>query len=91
MEISIQAPTSLLWVASYLPGWLPLCACARGISVSQTSTYVREPFHLDGRIDLDISFAERTTKTAVYVKMDGQNQLLLSVPTTLNRHVSSLH
>ena len=40
--------------------------------------YVREPFHLDGCIDLDISFDERTMKTAVYVKMDAQDQLLLS-------------
>ena len=41
-------------------------------------TYVREPFHLDGCIDLDISFDERTMKTAVYVKMYAQDQLLLS-------------
>ena len=41
-------------------------------------TYVREPFHLSGCIDLDISFNEKTMKTTVYVKMDAQEQLLLS-------------
>ena len=41
-------------------------------------TYVREPFHLDGCIDLDVSFNERTMKTTVYLKMDAQDQLLLS-------------
>lgn len=41
-------------------------------------TYVREPFHLSGCIDLDISFHEKTMKTTVYVKMDAQEQLLLS-------------
>ena len=40
--------------------------------------YVREPFCLDGCIDLDISFSEKTMKTTVYVKMDAQEQLLLS-------------
>lgn len=40
--------------------------------------YVREPFRLDGCIDLDISFSEKTMKTTVYVKMDAQEQLLLS-------------
>ena len=41
-------------------------------------TYVREPFRLDGCIDLDISFDGKTMKTTVYVKMDAQDQLLLS-------------
>ena len=40
-------------------------------------TYVREPFRLDGCIDLNISFDEKTMKTPVYVKMDAQDQLLL--------------
>ena len=41
-------------------------------------TYIRKPFRLDGCIDLDILFDERTMKTTVYVKMDAQEQLLLS-------------
>lgn len=41
-------------------------------------TYVCEPFCLDGCIDLDISFDNRTMKTTVHVKMDAQEQLLLS-------------
>ena len=35
-------------------------------------TYVRELFHLDGCINLDISFSEKIMKTTVYVKMDAQ-------------------
>ena len=42
-------------------------------------THVREPFHLDGCIDSDISFDERTMKIAIkFVKMDAQDQVLLS-------------
>ena len=41
-------------------------------------TYIREPFRLDSCIELDISFNERTMKTSVYVKLDAQDQLLLS-------------
>ena len=33
---------------------------------------------LDSCIDLDISFNEKTMNTTVYVKMDAQDQLLLS-------------
>lgn len=39
--------------------------------------YEQKPFSLDGRMDLDISFGERTRCTPVYVKMDTQVQLLL--------------
>ena len=35
-------------------------------------------FHIDGRVDLDITFQECTMKTPVYVKMDAKEQLLLS-------------
>ena len=46
--------------------------------------YVGEPFHLDGCIDLDVSFNERAMKTVVYVKMDAQDQLSLSEATQTN-------
>ena len=41
-------------------------------------TYDQKPFALDGRMDLDISFGEKTLQTAVYIKMDAHDQLLLS-------------
>ena len=41
-------------------------------------TYDRRIFRLDGRLDLDITFQEQTMKTPVYVKMDANEQLLLS-------------
>ena len=40
--------------------------------------YDRKPFRLDGRLDLDVSFADHTMKTAVFVKMDAPEPLLLS-------------
>ncbi len=41
-------------------------------------TYDGQPFSLDGRMDLDISFKGKTLCTPVYIKMDAQDQLLLS-------------
>ena len=41
-------------------------------------TYDQKIFCLDGRLDLDITFQERTMKTPVYVKMNAKEQLLLS-------------
>ena len=41
-------------------------------------TYDQRIFRLDGRLDLDITFQEQTMKTPVYVKMDANEQLLLS-------------
>ena len=41
-------------------------------------TYDQKVYHLDGRLDLDITFQEQTMKTPVYVKMDAKEQLLLS-------------
>ena len=40
--------------------------------------YDQRPFQLDGRMDLDITFQDHTMKTAVYIKMDAHDQLLLS-------------
>ena len=41
-------------------------------------TYDQQPFQLDGRMDLDISFGEKMMTTPVYIKMDAHDQLLLS-------------
>ena len=41
-------------------------------------TYNRQPFHLDGRVDLDIVFCDKTMRTPVYIKMDAPDELLLS-------------
>ena len=41
-------------------------------------TYDQKPFPLDGRMDLGVSFGNKTMKTAIYIKMDAHDQLLLS-------------
>jgi len=41
-------------------------------------TYDRRQFSLDGKMDLEIAFEDRVVTTSVYVKMDAQDQLLLS-------------
>ena len=41
-------------------------------------TYDEKTFHLDGRLDLDITFDGRTMKTPIYIKMDAKEQLLVS-------------
>ena len=40
--------------------------------------YDNKPFKLDGCIDLDVTFAEYTMCTTVYLKMDAHDSLLLS-------------
>ena len=44
----------------------------------QPHTYDRRQFKLDGRLDLDVSFNDKTMYTPVYVKMDAYDDLLLS-------------
>ena len=41
-------------------------------------TYDRREFNLDGHLDLDINFNDKTMNTAVYLKMDAHDDLLLS-------------
>ena len=53
--------------------------------------YDQQPFCLDGRVDLDISFEDRTMKTPVYVKMDASEQLLLSEGVCRQLGVISYH
>ena len=40
--------------------------------------YDQQPFTLDGRMDLDVSFGDRCMRTPVYIKMNAPDQLLLS-------------
>ena len=41
-------------------------------------TYSRQTFTLDGRMELEIAFGEKSIRTSVYIKMDAYDQLLLS-------------
>ena len=41
-------------------------------------TYDHQPFSLDGKLELDITFDSCTMRTPVYVKMDARDPLLLS-------------
>ena len=50
--------------------------CKRDFKVPHN--YDQQPFRLDGRLDLDISFHDKTMTIPVYVKMDAKEQLLLS-------------
>ena len=54
-------------------------------------TYDRKTFHLDGCMDLDISFLDRTMKTTIYVKMDAGDQLLLSEGVCRQLGILSYH
>ena len=40
--------------------------------------YDKKPFQLDGKLELDVSFQDRTITTDIYVKMDALEPLLLS-------------
>ena len=53
--------------------------CKRDFKPSDRTphNYDHQPFHIDGRMDLDISFLDKTMKTPVYVKMDAHEPLLL--------------
>ena len=42
-------------------------------------TYDQRPFQLDGRLDLEVSFGDKTMCTPIYIKMDMHDQLLLTV------------
>ena len=54
-------------------------------------TYDQKPFHLDGRMDLDISFDDKTMQAPVYVKMDAHDQLHLSEGVCRQLGILSYH
>ena len=41
-------------------------------------TYNQRTFHLDGQLNLDITFQGYTMRTSIHVKMDAKEQLLIS-------------
>ena len=54
-------------------------------------TYDQKPFQLDGRMDLNISFAGQTMRTPVYIKMDAHDQLLLSEGVCRQLNIVAYH
>ena len=54
-------------------------------------TYDGRSFSLDGRMDLDLSFGDKTVNTPMYVKMDAQDQLLLSEGVCRKLEIVSYH
>ena len=54
-------------------------------------TYDQKAFRLDGRMDLDITFEDRTMHTPVYVKIDAHDQLLLSEGVCRQLEIFSYH
>ena len=53
--------------------------------------YDQQPFRVDGRMDLDISFLDKTMKTPVHVKMDAHEPLLLSEGICRQMGIISYH
>ena len=53
--------------------------------------YDQQPFRVDGRMDLDISFLDKTMTTPVYVKMDAHEPLLLSEGVCRQMGIISYH
>ena len=53
--------------------------------------YHRRPFHLDGRVNLDIEFPDEAMNTPIYVKMDAHEQLLLSEGVSWQLGIISYH
>jgi len=53
--------------------------------------YDRCEFKLDGQLDLDINFNDRTMNTAVYLKMDAHDELLLSKGVCHHLDIVSYH
>ena len=54
-------------------------------------TYSQQPFSLDGKMDLDLTFDDKTMKTTVYIKMDARDQLLLSEGVCRQLGILSYH
>ena len=46
--------------------------------------YGQKPFRQDGRLDLDITFGDRTMNTPIYIKMDAKEDLLVSEGCAIN-------
>ena len=53
--------------------------------------YNRQPFTLDGRMDLEVIFGERAITTPVYIKMEAHDPLLLSEGVCRQLGIISYH
>ena len=53
--------------------------------------YNQQPFKLDGRLDLDVSFQGKAMSTPIYAKMDAREQLLLSEGVCRQLGIVSYH
>ena len=54
-------------------------------------TYDQKPFSLDGRMDVDVSFGDKTIRTPIYIKMDAPDELLLSEGVCRQLGIISYH
>ena len=54
-------------------------------------TYNHQPFSLDGRMDLNISYGDKTMVTPIYMKVDAPDQLLLSEGVCRQLGIVSYH
>ena len=54
-------------------------------------TYDQQPFTLDGRMDLDITFGNKQMTSPIYIKMDAYDQLLLSEGVCRQLGIISYH
>jgi hypothetical protein len=54
-------------------------------------TYDQKSFTLEGRMDLDVSFGDKTMRTLVYLKVDAYDQLLLSEGVCRQLGIISYH
>ena len=53
--------------------------------------YDGHPFTLDGRMDLELTFKDRTMCTPVYIKLDAEDQLLLSEGVCCQLEIIAYH
>ena len=53
--------------------------------------YDRRPFHLDGRVNLNVEFLDKAMNTPIYIKMDAHEQLLLSEGVCRQLGIISYH
>ena len=57
----------------------------------KTLAYLGLRFKLDGRMDLDITFGDKTMRSPIYIKMDAHDSLLLSEGVCSQLGIVSYH
>ena len=83
-------------VTGVIDEWCPFqegdCCCqVKEEPIQESRTYISERFNLDGHLDLDITFIEKTMKTPVYLKMEAVDELLLSEGVCSQLDIVSYH